>query len=310
LLQKVDDLSDKITNATDQNVMKECKSVITDLQKVVDAIKEGKDVPDEGRCKQVESTMKEWLKEKWKDFSLKDLLLDTAKLALIVLAVWLSYEFVNDIKTKNTGCMSYTGTTSKCVLADFTANIKGVTNPSANQCKYNITGSMCADGAPLYGDPTTGDKCIANFTNTTGTNNQIGPNGPSDDTKNRVCSEFCSGNYLISSKDNTKYYYTCDYCDFGCALSLVATNIDNILGNVADDAFSFINWIKKYWWVFVVVFGIIAVLYFISLITEAYNTTKHVIHDLTTGEKTETTKGEGEGHFRIQRRKVNNKRYF
>jgi hypothetical protein len=146
----------------------------------------------------------------------------------------------------------------------------------------------------LFGDPTTGDKCIANFTNTTGTNNQIGPNGPSDDTKRRVCSEFCSGNYLISSKDNTKYYYTCDYCDFGCALSLVASNINNILGNTVDDAFSFINWIKKYWWVFALIFGIIAVLYTISLIMEAFNTTKHVIHNLNSGE-TETSE---KSHFR------------
>lgn len=294
LSAKLDTLIEKTTNAIDQNVLKEFKSVLTDLDKVSDAVQKGEYVPEEGRCKQIYDKMKEWLKEKWTNFSLKELVLDTAKLALIVMAIWLSYDFVNDIKTKNTGCMSYTNTTSKCVLPDFTANITDVTNPSENQCKYtNITGSMCADGAPLYGDPTTGDKCIANFTNTTGTNNQIGPNGPSDDTKHRVCSEFCSGNYLISSKDNTKYYYTCDYCDFGCALSLVASNINNILGNTVDDAFSFINWIKKYWWVFALIFGIIAVLYTISLIMEAFNTTKHVIHNISgESEKSETS------HFR------------
>ena len=142
--------------------------------------------------------------------------------------------------------------------------------------KQNQNHSYCGCGSPvspLVCDETTNNypycKC-----------NEIGVRG-------QVCD--------LDTTHPTQIYY--NYDDTHTPWSLAGDAIVgayNIIKDAPQEFTSALDWIKKYGWIVVVVLGCLFALWIIKLIVEAFNTSKHFIHDLTSGESTEISKPHSE----------------
>ena len=174
-------------------------------------------------------------------------------------------------------------------LAVIAAELNGCyqykTGQDSNQIKCNNfykqdqNQSFCACGSPatpLVCDPT---------------NNY--PYCKCDEVHGQVC--------VLDGTSKVQIYY--NYDSTHTAFSLLGDAYDT-LKKVVADAPDFLagvsEWFKKYGSIVAIILGSLIALWIIKMIVEAYNTTRHFVHDLTTGKTTETATPEA--HFRLKKK--------
>lgn len=104
------------------------------------------------------------------------------------------------------------------------------------------------------------------------------------------CTEAIGVVCNMDSKDKKIYYSYNDTHSVWSILGNVAGEIAKIFDGLPDEVGGLWDWIKKNFKIVLIIGGVLFGLWLLKLIVEAYNTTKHLVHDLSSGETSEVTK--------------------